>query len=279
VGAALALAAAVALPAAAVNLHLPEGDAQAFPALTDATGRVLADGTFSQRVTGDELLLRGVYTFPDGRVIEEKATLRIKPQLSQQSWSWIEKKGEQILRSYQVDFATGEAHARRTDQDGEDKHWDEKLTLEPGKSFAGIGVVYAVKNLREELAVGASAELRAVSFISKPVTAIVKITRDQEESSLRMGGRTIKTDRYTLHAELGALKRVFVNPPDQHIWLTRSSPAAFLRFEGPMVEPKDSIIRIDTVVSGTAGHAQARSPARKERTSSVTRAGASTMVK
>lgn len=259
----LLVALALSLPAAAVTLHLPEGDEQAFPALTDATGHILADGTFSQRVTGDELLLRSAYTFPDGRVIEEKATLRIKPQLAQQSWSWTEKKGEQVLRSYQVDFTTGEAHARRTDQGDQghqEKQWDEKLELEPGRAFAGIGIVYAVKNLREELAPGASAELRAVSFISKPVTALVKITRDQGATTLRMGGRTIKTDRYTLHAELGALKRVFVNPPDQHLWLTRSSPAAFLRFEGPMVEPKDPVIRIDTVVSGSAGHAQARSP-------------------
>lgn len=249
----------LALPAFAIPLHVPEGDAQAFPALTDASGRVLADGRFSQVLKGDVLTLHGSYDFPDGRRIDERATLRLRPELSQLSWSWTEKQGKRLLRSYEVDFATGQARARRTDQDNQDKHWEEKLDLPAGKAFAGIGIVYAVKNLREELAIGASVEIRAVAFVSKPATAPVKITRDPE-STLRMGGRTLQTDRYTLHAELG-IKRLFVSPPDQHIWLTRASPPAFLRFEGPLVEPKDPIIRIDTVVSGTAA-AQARRPAR-----------------
>jgi len=47
---------------------------------------------------------------------------------------------------------------------------------------------------------------------------------------VRMAGRTIPGDRYTIHVDIPGLVRLFVDPPDVRIWLVGSDPAAFLRF-------------------------------------------------
>jgi hypothetical protein len=67
-----------------------------------------------------------------------------------------------------------------------------------------------------------------------------------------MAGRTIGADPYTIHPEIPAIARLFVTAPDQKVWLYATGPAAFLRYEGPLVEPKDPLIRVDTIPSRSA---------------------------
>jgi hypothetical protein len=50
---------------------------------------------------------------------------------------------------------------------------------------------------------------------------------------------------------------VFVKAPDQHVWLFTRGPAAFLRYEGPLVEPKDPVIRVDLITSRSPNEARA----------------------
>jgi light-regulated signal transduction histidine kinase (bacteriophytochrome) len=106
--------------------------------------------------------------------------------------------GGQLVREYKVDFRTGKAEATRVDQK---KRWKEDLSIEPGKSFAGIGFVAVVKALRTQLAPGQHVELQAVAMTPRPRTATVTITRDGP-SEVRMAGRTIAGDRYTIHPEI-----------------------------------------------------------------------------
>jgi hypothetical protein len=40
--------------------------------------------------------------------------------------------------------------------------------------------------------------------------------------------------------------------------LYATGPAAFLRYEGPLIEPKDPIVRVDTIPSGIANAGRAR---------------------
>ena len=75
-----------------------------------------------------------------GRVVVERATLRLHPQLEQESWSWSETRGEQLIRSYEVDLKTGKAVATRVDQH---KRWIEDLKIEPG-TFAEAGSAVSV---------------------------------------------------------------------------------------------------------------------------------------
>lgn len=246
-----------ALVAIAATVH--EGDAQAFTALTDAQGHAIADSRYSQWVKGDVLHISTRSDFPDGRVVVERATLRLHPQLEQESWSWSETRGEQLIRSYEVDLKTGKAVATRVDQH---KRWIEDLKIEPG-TFAGLGFLAAIKALRGQLAVGGHVSLHAVAVLPKPRTADVTVTRDGPDP-VHMAGRTIDGDRYTIHPEIPAIAKLFVSAPDMHVWLVNSDPAAFLRFEGPLVEPKDPIIHID-LIPGPSANAQGRPGPRPHR--------------
>jgi hypothetical protein len=238
--------------------HGREGDAQAFTALTDQQGRPLADSRYSQWVEGDRLHIEARSDFPSGRSVVEHAILRLRPRLEQESWDWTERDGKRLVREYLVDFRTGKAMATRVDQG---KRWKEDLEIEPGKTFAGIAFVPVVKALRAQLTAGQQVELIAVAMTPRPRTAKVTVRRDGP-SIVHMAGRTIEGDRYTIHPEIPAIARLFVKAPDLFIWLVADDPPAFLRFEGPLVEPGDQVVRID-LIPGAAAHAQGRSaPAR-----------------
>ena len=226
-----------------------EGDAQAITSLTDPQGNVLADGRYEEHVAGDVVHILARYKYADGRVAEEKATVRLHPQIEQETWSWTENdKSGELLRSYEVDLRTGKAVATRMDQK---KRWRDDVDVERGKTFAGIGFMLAIKSLRDELAPGQSIELKAVAFTPHPRTATVTIVHDGPDL-VHAAGRVIKGDRFTIHPEIPAIARLFVHVPDQHIWLFGEGPPAFLRFEGPTVEPGDPIVHIDLVPGPSA---------------------------
>ena len=245
----------VAAPAFALPLHVREGDVQALAQLTDAQGQPLADGHYVQQLIGDVLHIEATFDYPNGRHVLEKAQLKLHPQLEQLSWSRVESSsGGQPVRRYSMDFATHKATAEHL---GEQKHWEETVDVDPGKTFAGIAFNYAVKNLRKELAKGGEIKLHAIAFTPKPRAAEVTVRRYGDDR-IRMAGREILADKYIIHPEIPAIAKLFIAVPDQFIWLWRGEPAAFLRFEGPSVEPKDAILRIDTIAGPSAGHAQAR---------------------
>jgi len=242
----------------AVVPHGREGDAQAFTALTDAQGKPIADARYAQWVTGDVLHIESRADFPDGRTILEQTALRLHPQIEQLSWAWSERNGDRLLREYTIDFRKRKAVATRVDQE---KRWKEDIDVEPGKTFAGIGFMTVVKALRGQLKPGESIELHAVAMTPRPRTVKVTVRRDGPDA-VHMAGRTLEADRYTIHPDIPAIAKLFVEAPDQHIWLVGRDPAAFLRFEGPLVEPKDPVIHID-LIPGVPARAQARTPPRK----------------
>ena len=245
----------------AIPTNVHEGDAQAFTGVTDAQGVAIADARYAQWVAGGLLHVESRSDFPDGRTIVERATLRLHPQLAQESWDWTLKKDGKMVRMYAVDFKTGKAEATRVDQE---KNWKEDVTIHPGKTFAGAAFLVAVKALRAQLAVGQHIELEAVAMTPKPRVATVTVTRDGP-SEVHMAGRTIAGDKYTIHPEIPAIAKLFVKAPDQHVWLLNSNPAAFLRFEGPLAEPDDPIIRIDLIPGPSARSAEGRSGPRTPR--------------
>lgn len=236
-----------------------EGDAQAFTSAVDPeSGAALADGRYAQKVEGDVLRIEARYDFPGGRSIVERAAVRLHPRLEQESWDWTEHRGDVLVRQYQVDFGTGKAVAIRVDQH---KEWKEDLEIEPGKTFAGIAFVAVIKSLREELRPGQKVDLKAVAFTPKPRVAPVNVIRGKPEE-LRMAGRSIPADAYTIHPDIPSIAKVFVKAPDQHVWLFATGPAAFLRYQGPLVEPEDQVIRVDLIPSRSPNQAR---PARRPR--------------
>ncbi len=251
------LFAAVALlapwPAAAVEVTEFEGTAHGFPSMLDANGKKIADGEFSQEVEDGRLSITLKYRFKNGGRTEEKAVFRQKPELIQEEWSWRELKDGDVVRQFAVDFKTETATAKKR-ENGEMKEWSEKIEVKPGQTFTGYGFMIAVQNLRARLVHGEAVELQAIGFTPSPKVVTVKITHAGPEE-MEMADRNPQGDHFLLQPQIPAIAKLFVKVPDTHIWLTQP-PAEFLRFEGPLMEPSDPIIRVDLLSGGESGPAK-----------------------
>ncbi len=251
--AALALLAPASAPALEVTEF--EGTAHGFPSMLDANGKKIADGEFMQELEDGRLSITLKYRLKNGSRTEEKSIFRQKPELIQEEWSWRETKDGDVVRQYAVDFKTQVATAKKR-ENGAAKDWSEKIEVRPGQTFVGYGLVIALQNLRARLVKGEAIELQAIGFTPSPKVVTVKITHGGLEQ-MEMGDRTTHTqgDNFLLQPQVPAIAKLFVKVPDTHIWLTQS-PAEFLRFEGPQMEPNDPIIRIDLLSGGESGPAK-----------------------
>jgi hypothetical protein len=253
--AALLLAASVSTPPG-VPTRWVEGTLRGFPVVRAADGRTIADGALTQTIEDGKLHAEGVYDFRDGRQVREATVFEQHPRLRQVSWSWEERRGSDLLRSYVVDLTTGHATARKRSGDGWDT-WDDHLDDTAG-AFVGVGFMYAVKNLTERLDKGEKIELTAVVFTAKPRTVTVTVSRDQV-GELTMAGRKLPAERYVIHPEVPWIARLFVKAPDQYLWFYRPAPPMFLRADIPLAEPSDPMIRIE-LIPGRESRAVGRAP-------------------
>jgi hypothetical protein len=247
---------AAALPAGAMETRWIEGTIRGFPVVRDAEGRQIGEGTLTQYVEDGKLHAQGIFDLRDGRRLREEAILEQRPQLRQLSWSWEETRGGEVLRRFAVDLTTGHATARKRTTDGADT-WDDHLD-DTREAFAGVGFMYAVKNLTARLDKGEKIELTAVVFTAKPRTVTVSVSRDQT-GELTMGSRRLPATRYVIHPEVPWIARLFVKAPDQHLWYYRPDPPAFLRADIPVAEPGDPIIRVE-LLPGAESRAAGRAP-------------------
>ena len=124
------------------------------------------------------------------------------------------------------------------------KEWSDTAEFERGRAFAGFGFSLAARALHKRLLAGEHVALQTVGFTPKPRTVTVEISYAGLDR-IRMADRTIIGERFTVHPKLPFIAAFFVKVPDAHIWLTTPAPATFLRFEGPLVEPGDPIMRVD----------------------------------
>ena len=241
------------LSALGVEVTEFQGGAHGFPALLSADGKKLADGDFSQWIEDERLHIRIIYRFKSGQRIEENAVFRQKPELIQEQWSWREIKDGQLQREFTIDFKSQMATAVKRDKD-EMKNWSDKIDIQPGRTFAGFGFTLTVQNLRKRLIDGERIELQAVGFNPKPKVVAVELSHGGIDE-MKMSNRLLEGDRFVIHPKIPAVAKVFVNVPDTQIWLTKP-PAGFLRWEGPVAEPNDPIIRVDLVPGDESGPAK-----------------------
>lgn len=236
--------------ASAIALQVPdlEGTARGFPVLRDSAGKKLADGDFSQWLENEQLHVRITYDLGRGRRIEENAVFRQRPRLSQTHWSFRETRGGKLYRQFQVDFGSGSVVAKKLEEDGL-KEWSDKVEVEPGRTFAGFGFTLAIKGLRERLIKGDHVELRAIGFTPKPRVVSVEISYGGLDQ-IRMSDRLLRGDRFVIHPKIPWIVELFMKVPDTQIWLTNPTPAGFLRWEGPLAEPGDDLIRVDLLPGG-----------------------------
>ena len=241
----------LSLPTQGVALRYPQGDLHGFPSMSDASGKLIADGELIQKLKGDRLDVHAVWRFKDGRIAVEDDQLRLKPELRQDGFRWVERRGDKELRRIVVDFRSGKATVTHF-RDGEPETWNEKLDLPAGKAFTGYSTALAVSQLRDELAdKEARRELTFVAFTPKPRTVSLEISRTQGVR-IRAAGRELAADLFTLHPKLPFPISLFAGAKDAHLWFTHSAPPALLRAEQNLAEKDDPVVLIDVIPRGAA---------------------------
>lgn len=220
-----------------------DGAAHGFPALRTLQGARLGDGEFTQWLEGGRLHLRIRYDLGSAHWIEETSVIQQEPTLVQEQWAWVETREGELQRRFQVDFLARTATAEKLEEH-KIRRWSEHLDIEPGRAFAGAAWALAVRGARARLLDGETIRLQTVGFTPSPKAAVVEISHGGLDL-VPMAGRTLLGDRFVIHPKIPWIVRAFVDVPDSRLWLTSPAPAAFLRFEGPLAEPGDSIIRVD----------------------------------
>lgn len=256
----LGLLLGLASPAGAVETLFPEQAATRSLAVSSVDGNTpLGQGTLTQWVEGDRLHIVLTYQYEDGRRIDESAVLLQQPELTQERWTWRERRNGQTTRQYTIDFGTGRATGV-VRQDGKTRRYNERLAVEPGRTFAGVGFAAAAKNLLPRLRQGENVELQALAFTPKPRKAKVKLSRPGTETLTR-GGKTLTADRVIIHPEIG-LASLVVKVPDTELYFTGSEPPVMLGGEGPVSDPSDLLVRTEVLPRQQAPAAARRQPQR-----------------
>jgi hypothetical protein len=262
-----ALALLAAASAAAVEVRSPEGELFAFPALLDDEGAPLATSALRQWFERGRLHVRVEHALRDGRVAVERATFTQGKELVQHRWSWEERRGTDLVRSFAVDLDAGRATGRK--RDGKDEEtWDEEVKVERGRTFVGLGVTYAVKNLRDDLVAGREAKLRTVAFLPGPRSLPIVVKHGGRER-IRVAGRMVDADRMEVRPDLKGLEELLEkvkDPLGADVWLHRGVPPMILRVRYPLAEAGDPAVVLETLgTPRTAKPAARASPPRGRR--------------
>jgi hypothetical protein len=231
-----------------------EGSAHGFPVLRDLNGRKLADGEFTQWLERGRLHVRLSYEFRSSRRIQEDSIFRQEPRFAQEKWSWTEVVDGQICRHFDVDFGTGQATARQL-VEGRVRQWSKHLKFDASRAFAGFGVALAIKSLREQLLRGENARLEVIGFTPKPHVVSVEISYGGLDQ-MSIDSRVLHGDQFLIHPQIPAMIRPFVKVHDTQIWLINPPPAGFLRWEGPLAESSDPLVRVDLLSGEPSGPAE-----------------------
>ncbi len=217
-------------------------------------GKVLAKGEFAQSDDGTELRMRVRYEFGPDRSTEEEATIRQAPALVQETWSWREIRGGEVQRRFEIDFRSGDTLAEKREK-GEMRRWTKHLDLEPGRSFAGAGYTLALRSLRDRLLRGEKIELQGIGFTPKAKVGVAEVSYAGVDR-IAMSDREFSAEHFVIHAKIPWIARPFVHVPDSHIWLLTPPPSAFLRWEGPLAETSDPVVRVDLLPGGASSAAE-----------------------
>jgi len=225
------------------------GTLHGFPSMSDGAGKVIADGELTQELSGDHLVVHARWLFADGRQADERDDFRVDRDVAQEHFSWIETRGSEELRRFEVDFGTGKAMAMTRDDHQHEKHEEAQLDLRGGRAFAGYGVALALSEL--SVPAGGDAEITAVGFTPQPRTVTLQVHRGNEEA-VTVAQRAIPCDRYTLHPMIAFPVNLFAGVKDAHVWLTHAPPRALLRSEQNLVTKDDPVVIVDAMPRGAA---------------------------
>lgn len=198
------------------------------------SGRVVANGDFSQVVQGDEVTMRLVYKFADGSLDDEMTTYRqggtfhlVRTHLVQKG-PFFEKQVD-----FAVDVATGIATTRTTGRNGkvhvENQHID--LPDDLANGFIGTLLLNVPQNAAP-LRVGMLAPVRGGRLIR------LLISQDGSQA-FRMAGQPVRATVFRIHPELGGIvgaiaPLIGLQPKDVMVWVMEGEVPAVVRIVGQL---------------------------------------------
>ena len=197
----------IVAPVFALKVTEPAAASHGYPGMCDINGKKLANGEFRQWMEDNRLHVVITYKFSDGEVYEEHSQFRQNRELIQEKWSWKESKHGKAQREFAVDFLSGIGSVHISQ---DNKNVSKKVEIEPGRTFAGFGFSLALSNLRKRLLRGEQVQLKAVGFSEFPTLGpqVVTVTISHGGiDHMRMSGRSLKGDRFTVHPEIPFIER------------------------------------------------------------------------
>jgi hypothetical protein len=192
--------------------------------------------------------------------VQETAVFRLQPELIQEQWSWQELRGTQVLRRFRTDLTTGTASGLDA-RGGKGKRWDEKLKVEPGRTFAGAGVALAVKNLMPDLRSGKREELLVIAPTPKPRRVTLGVKADGT-TTLSLGGQQVQANKVVLHPEIG-LASVLVKTRDTELYFVGTDPPQLVAGVGTLLFPNDPVVRTEMLPRPSPPPAARHGPSRR----------------
>jgi hypothetical protein len=211
--------------------------------MENADGAPLGTGTVQRSREGNGLRIRTRYELTDHSRIDEEAAFLLEPHLVQQSWSWRQTRDGKLLRSYSVDFGSGQATGLKWEK-GKKRTWNEHLSITPGRTFAGAGFALALEGLRDEVREG-PVRLKAVAMTPKP-----RVVPIQLKYAGREAGEHGAVDHFVIHPSLGVLLQAIAHPPDFDLWLSAEEKPSLVSVRGLLLEPSDPVIRLRLQAGG-----------------------------
>ena len=184
------------------SLELKElsGPAHGYPELRELNGKALADGEFLQWVEDDRLHIKITQRFKGGGRTEENGCSGRSPRLCRKNGRGARARMAGWCANFESTSLPRTATAQKREK-GELKHWEEKLEIEPGRTFAGFGFTVALQNLRQRLLKGEHIELKAVGFAPKPQLVAVELSHAGVDG-IEMSGRSLRGDHFVIHPKI-----------------------------------------------------------------------------
>jgi hypothetical protein len=198
------------------------------------TGKIIANGEFTQVVQGDEVTMRMIYRFVDGSIDDETTTYRQQGTFRLVRNHHIEK-GPFFARpvDFTVEADTGTATSRTTDGNGKVHVESDHIELPDDVANGFVGTLLLnVAHDTTPFRVGMLAPVgggRLIRLLISP----------EGEQPFHTTGQTLKATVFRIHPELGGIVGVIarligLQPKDVMVWILEGEEPAVVRIVGQL---------------------------------------------
>jgi hypothetical protein len=205
-----------------------------FMVARDETGKIIANGEFTQSTQGDEVTMRMTYRFMDGSVDDETTTYTQRGTFRLVRNHHIER-GPFFSHpsDFSIEAATGMATRRTVGSDGkthdESAHID--LPDDVSNGFVGTLLLNVAPNTAP-FRVGILAPVGSGRLIRILISA-------EGEKPFQMEGKTLKAAVFRIHPELGGIvgwiaPLIGLQPKDVMVWVLEGDDPAVVRIVGQL---------------------------------------------